>query len=221
MTMKLIDIHTHQANDALSIQILNVFAQDLPEAELNSPFSAGLHPWDIDLVNPEECIQAIERFAEKKNMFAIGECGLDRIITTDFALQEQYFRQQIEIAEKLCKPLIIHCIRAYSDLMKFKKARKSDIPWIVHGYTGNIDITQSLIRHNFYFSVGERLLKDSRKHDVLRTIPPDRLFLETDDGDTSIAEIYSMAAQTLRTDQDTLTQIITENFERIFGRFNF
>lgn len=217
MIMKLIDIHTHLANDALSIQILNVFAQDLFEVERDSPFSAGLHPWDIDLVNPEECIKTIERFAVQKNMLAIGECGLDRIISTDFALQERYFRQQIEIAEKFRKPLIIHCVRAYSDLMKFKKASKSDLPWIIHGYAGNLDITQSLIMHNFYFSAGERLLKDSRKHDVLRAIPPDRLFLETDDGDTSIAEIYSMAAQVLNIDQDTLIQFITDNFKRIFG----
>lgn len=217
MTMKLIDIHTHRANDALSIQILNVFAQDLFEVERDSPFSAGLHPWDIDLSNPEECIKTIERFAVQKNMLAIGECGLDRIISTDFALQERYFRQQIEIAEKFRKPLIIHCVRAYSDLMKFKKASKSDLPWIIHGYAGNLDITQSLIMHNFYFSAGERLLKDSRKHDVLRAIPPDRLFLETDDGDTSIAEIYSMAAQVLNIDQDTLIQFITDNFKRIFG----
>lgn len=217
MIMKLIDIHTHRANDALSIQILNVFAQDLFEVERDSPFSAGLHPWDIDLVNPEECIKTIERFAVQKNMLAIGECGLDRIISTDFALQERYFRQQIEIAEKFRKPLIIHCVRAYSDLMKFKKASKSDLPWIIHGYAGNLDITQSLIMHNFYFSAGERLLKDSRKHDVLRAIPPDRMFLETDDGDTSIAEIYSMAAQVLNIDQNTLIQFITDNFKRIFG----
>ena len=217
MIMKLIDIHTHRATDALSIQILNVFAQDLFEVERDSPFSAGLHPWDIDLSNPEECIKTIERFAVQKNMLAIGECGLDRIISTDFALQERYFRQQIEIAEKFRKPLIIHCVRAYSDLMKFKKASKSDLPWIIHGYAGNLDITQSLIVHNFYFSAGERLLKDSRKHDVLRAIPPDRLFLETDDGDTSIAEIYSMAAQVLNIDQDTLIQFITDNFKRIFG----
>ena len=217
MIMKLIDIHTHRATDALSIQILNVFAQDLFEVERDSPFSAGLHPWDIDLSNPEECIKTIERFAVQKNMLAIGECGLDRIISTDFALQERYFRQQIEIAEKFRKPLIIHCVRAYSDLMKFKKASKSDLPWIIHGYAGNLDITQSLIMHNFYFSAGERLLKDSRKHDVLRAIPPDRLFLETDDGDTSIAEIYSLAAQVLNIDQETLTQFITDNFKRIFG----
>ena len=217
MIMKLIDIHTHRANDALSIHILNVFAQDLFEVERDFPFSAGLHPWDIDLSNPEECIKTIERFAVQKNMLAIGECGLDRIISTDFALQERYFRQQIEIAEKFRKPLIIHCVRAYSDLMKFKKASKSDLPWIIHGYAGNLDITQSLIMHNFYFSAGERLLKDSRKHDVLRAIPPDRLFLETDDGDTSIAEIYSMAAQVFNIDQETLTQFITDNFKRIFG----
>ncbi len=217
MTMKLIDIHTHRANDALSIQVLNVFAQDLSEAELDSPFSAGLHPWDIDLVDAEACIQAIERFADQRNMLAVGECGIDRLIDTDFALQKWCFQQQIKIAERYRKPLIIHCVRAYSDVMQLKKESKSDLPWIIHGYVGNLDTTLSLIKHNFLFSVGERLLKDPKKHDVLRSIPSDRLFLETDNGDISIVEIYSLAAQILNVDMEALIQRIDNNFKRIFG----
>ena len=215
--MRMIDIHTHQANDPYSIQIRNIFAQDLLEDGFDFPFSAGLHPWDIDNVDPEQCMQAIEVAAKQKNMLAVGECGLDRLITTDFALQEQYFQQHIHIAEKCHKPLIIHCVRAYSDLMRIKKASKSELPWIIHGFAGNLDTTLRLISHNFYFSVGERLLNDKNKQDILRTIPPDRLFLETDNGDIPIVKIYLLAAQALNIDQEALIQITDSNFKRIFG----
>jgi TatD DNase family protein len=215
--MQLINLHTHRTNETGDIQILNVFAQDLfPEAP-NFLFSTGLHPWHIEKVNPEECFQAINRAAQQKNMFAVGECGLDRLIEVDFAKQNWCFEQQVQIANNHCKPLIIHCVRAYSDIMKHKKENKSGLPWIIHGYNGNMETTLSLIKHDFYFSVGERLLKDEAKHDIFRSIPIERLFLETDDGDISIAEIYSLATQVLKLDENELAQIVASNFKAIFG----
>jgi len=215
--MRKIDFHTHRANEVGNIQILNVFAQNLPFNEPDHLFSAGLHPWHIGKVNPEECFRAIDHAAEQKNMLAVGECGLDRLIDTDFALQEWCFKQQIQVAENHHKPLIIHCVRAYSDLMKLKKEAKSGLPWIIHGYRGNLETTLSLIRHGFYFSVGEQLLKDETKMAVLRAIPINRLFLETDESELSIAKIYSLAAQILKVDENELVQILANNFNAIFG----
>jgi len=166
--MQLINLHTHQTYETGKIQIRNVFAQHLlPEAP-DYFFSAGLHPWHIGKVNPEECFLAIDRAAGLKNMLAVGECGLDRSIAADFASQEWCFEQQVKIANNHRKPLIIHCVRAYSDLIKHKKDDKSGLPWIIHGYNGNLETTLSLIKHEFYFSVGERLLKDESKHDIFR-----------------------------------------------------
>jgi TatD DNase family protein len=215
--MQLINLHTHRTNETGDIQILNIFAQDLLPEEPNYLFSTGLHPWHIEKVNPEECFQAINRAAQQKNMFAVGECGLDRLIEVDFAKQNWCFEQQVQIANNHCKPLIIHCVRAYSDIMKHKKENKSGLPWIIHGYNGNMETTLSLIKHDFYFSVGERLLKDEAKHDIFRSIPIERLFLETDDGDISIAEIYSLATQVLKLDENELAQIVASNFKAIFG----
>ena len=109
-------------------------------------------------------------------MLAIGECGLDRSIKIGFADQILCFRQQVMIANKYCKPLIIHCVRAYSDLLKLKKEDKSDLPWIIHGYNGNLETTLNLIKHGFYFSVGEQLLRNASKHEVLRLIPLEHMF---------------------------------------------
>lgn len=215
--MRLIDLHTHQTNEPGNIQILNIFAQDLlPEAP-DYLFSAGLHPWHIGKVNPKDCFQAINRSAGLNNMLAVGECGLDRSIAVDFAKQKWCFEQQVQIADNHCKPLIIHCVRAYSDLLKQKKENKSGLPWIIHGYNGNLETLLSMIKHEFHFSVGERLLKDKSKHDIFRSIPIERLFLETDDSEISIAKIYSLATQILKIDEKELSEIIASNFKTIFG----
>lgn len=215
--MQLINLHTHQTSETGNTQILNVFAQDLSPNEPDFLFSAGLHPWHIGNVNVEECFEAIDRAAAQKNMLAIGECGLDRSVVIDFALQEWCFKRQIQISKDHRKPLIIHCVRAYSDLIKYKKENKSDLPWIIHGYRGNFETTSSLIKHDFYFSIGEQLLRDESKQDIFRSIPIERLFLETDDRKISIAELYSLATQILKIDENELSQIIASNFKTIFG----
>jgi TatD DNase family protein len=215
--MQLINLHTHRTNETGDIQILNVFAQDLTNDEPDFLFSSGLHPWHITDVNHEECFQAIDRVASQKNMLAVGECGLDRSVGVVFAIQEWCFRQQVQIANNYRKPLIIHCVRAYSDLLKLKKEGKSGVPWIIHGYRENLETTLSLIKHDFYFSVGDQLLKDKTKHDIFRSIPIERLFLETDDRDITISEIYSITAQILKLDEKELAQIVASNFKTVFG----
>lgn len=215
--MQYIDFHTHQTKQNRNIQIRNIFAQNLRHSTPEFLFSAGLHPWHIGKVNPGECFIAMESSAMQVNMLAIGECGLDRSISTDFALQEKYFFEQIKIAEEHCKPLIIHCVRAYSDLLRIKKEMKSDIPWIIHGYRANLETTLNLLSRGFYFSVGEKLLKDVAKQDILKTIPLERLFLETDDSEIPIQKIYLFAAQILKIDEELLAEAIHNNFKTLFG----
>lgn len=215
--MQQINLHTHQINSGTNIQILNVFAQNLPFSMTDQFFSAGLHPWHIGKVDPDNCLLAIEQATVHENLLAIGECGLDRSIDEVFAAQELYFKRQIEIAEKYHKPLIIHCVRAYPDLIRMKKELKSDLPWIIHGYNGNLETTKSLNRHDFYFSVGESFLTDERKRESFLEIPFDHLFFETDDSEISIQKIYLFAAQILKTNEDLLTEAIFTNFKTIFG----
>lgn len=214
--MSTIDLHTHQFKSASSIQILNTFAQDLPLPEDENIYSAGLHPWHLGLVNPDKCMEALDLSAGNENMVAIGECGLDRFITINFAIQEKYFRKQIEIAQKHCKPLIIHCVRAFPELIKLKKEYHSTIPWIIHGYQGNGATTLQLIQHHFYFSLGESLLTNQQKRNIVALIPLDHLFLETDDREIPISTMYSLASQVLKIDEDNLSRIILENYQRLF-----
>ena len=218
--MNEIDIHAHHFNPGTYIQILNIFAQDLPFSESEKLFSAGIHPWHLERGNQEVFLNSIELASLQKNMLAVGECGLDRSIRTDFAVQEFYFRKQIEIAEKHHKPLIIHCVRAFPELIKLKKETKSTVSWIIHGFQGNKQSTMQLIRNDFYFSVGKSLLTNDLKREILPLVPFNRLFLETDDNEIPISRMYSLASQLLMISKVTLSGIILENFKRLFGNEN-
>jgi TatD DNase family protein len=212
-----INLHTHCLTHDESLQVLNVFAQDLKNVNSLSLYSTGLHPWHILENDTGECLLEIEKAGSDKRMIAIGECGLDRLISTDFEIQKSVFRKQIDIAEKLQKPLIIHCVRAVNELIAIKKQFQSKVPWIIHGFTGNQEITKNLIRHGFYFSVGEPMLKDQRKYTAFKEIPIERLFMETDDRNISIKNIYLLAAQIREIDEVTLIESIHNNFKTVFS----
>ena len=212
-----INIHTHHHIKDGNLQVVNLFSQNLSDINPDYLFSTGIHPWHIQKVNLNDCYRNLERSIGIKNMIAVGECGLDRSIELDFALQEKCFKVQIEIANEHAKPLIIHCVRSYSDLIRIKKETKSEVPWIVHGYMASHQTTKQLISHGFFFSVGEKLLNAISKHEIFRSIPIDRLFLETDNHQISISQIYDQASSILKIDNEILSEYILRNFNTIFG----
>jgi TatD DNase family protein len=124
---------------------------------------------------------------------------------------------QIKLAEKYHKPLIIHCVRAYSDLVHLKKISKFSVPWIIHDFNGNQDVMKSLIKFGFHLSIGKSLLDNPAKRNLIREIPTDRLFLETDDQDTDITSAYIQTAQLLGISEETLIELIEQNFQKLFG----
>jgi TatD DNase family protein len=215
--MRYIDFHTHRDYDPEIIQIRNVFAQDFAGNQPSGFFTVGLHPWHLKECNQEQALANIANAALSKNMLMIGECGLDKKTEADFAVQKAAFQKQIELAELFHRPFIIHCVKAYNELITLKKMSKPNIPWVIHGFNGNRETAESLLQHHFYFSIGERLLKNDLKSELLRMIPPNRLFLETDDQDISIQKIYFFAAQILGIAETELQEQIIRNFKLIFG----
>ena len=88
---------------------------------------------------------------------------------------------------------------------------------IVHGFNNNKEIALQLLKSGCYFSFGKALLiKDSNASQVISIIPSDRLFLETDDADTTIENIYSAASNILNLETETLKKIISANFKNVF-----
>lgn len=158
-------------------------------------------------------------FSDSQILIAIGECGLDRACDSDFELQREVFIKQIELSEQYHKPLIIHAVRSYPDIISIRKETKSNQPWIIHGFNGNEHSAEQLLRHDgIYLSLGDVLFKNEKRAErLLDIIPSDRLFLETDVAERSIVEVYEKASLLSGVATDILRKDIFDNFVKIFG----
>ncbi len=219
-TTPYINIHTHQQNVLdKEISIYNVFAKDIFSFNFDKEIktSIGLHPWHINSETRKKELQIIEQYATKKNVLAIGEIGLDKNIETSYRLQKEIFIEQLKIASLVKKPVIIHCVKAYQDLIEIKKKWDCNIPWIFHGFNSSIQIAEELIKINCYLSFGHLLLKqNSAAFKVFPKIPDKYIFLENDESSYSIEEIYSKVAEIKAVKTDTLKNIIYKNYCNIF-----
>jgi len=237
-----IDIHCHQVKTADYWQILNIDTHQLiknaerkanhssaldkqslePILAINLPsdvyFSLGIHPWFIENQDIQVAIETLKAYGNHPKLLAIGECGLDKTIRTDLSLQTHVFKRQIELSERLHKPLIIHCVRAFNELIQIRKSINTTIPWIVHGFNNKPELARQLFKNDCYLSLGKALLnQQSNAANVLAIMPLERLFLETDDAnDISISTIYSAAAKITGLTTDALRQQIFSNYKRVF-----
>lgn len=130
--MPLIDIHTHQKNKAQGV--FRLHNQYPLSADVSHPFSAGIHPWYVDEDNWEKQWEALKKTILNENCKAIGECGMDRNISLDFQMQQYIFKQHIELSETIKKPLIIHCVKAYAEVVALRKQYRPKQQWILHGF---------------------------------------------------------------------------------------
>jgi TatD DNase family protein len=209
-----INIHTHlQIYDAnIEVVNLNIDSTDKP-----NHYSYGLHPWYINESTLEDYIRKLEVKADEKRCVAIGECGLDKLSKVDFSLQEKAFVEQIRIANHYKKPLIIHCVKAFNELINCLNLNNNEVPVIIHGYNNNENIARVLLNHGCYFSFGKALLGyESNAAKAIKNIGRKNFFLETDDADISIKYIYRKAAELLGVDEEILKQQVQSNFENIF-----
>lgn len=217
--MHLYNVHTHQLNksqerayeesDVFNLQSVAQF-DDLSTQYLDIYFSCGIHPWHVH--DSPISIDDLEHLLHNNRIIAIGEAGLDKYVEKDIEYQIQVFEQQILLAKQACKPMIIHCVKAWDELIALYKVHKPDMPWIIHGYRGKVEQTRQLVRLGFKFSLGEYFNAES-----LSLIPLNSLFCETDTSDTSIYTIYKNVVQVLNISIEELAEIIDINMRQLIS----
>lgn len=205
--MGFFDFHHHDAGKNLGIY--NLKFNEIPR---ESYFSAGIHP-DAATDDFEEKLNWLREISAHKNCVAIGECGLDGLIDVDEKLQQKAFLAQIEIANSLQKPLIIHCVKRFSQLLQFRKMAK--VPMIVHGYNKRKTIGDDLLIQGFCLSFGKSVLYNVNLQEFLKDFPTEKLFLETDSSDFEIKELYQKVADLKKISLEDLTQKIKENLKNL------
>ncbi|MDR3706282.1 MAG: TatD family hydrolase [Paludibacteraceae bacterium] len=209
-----INIHSHQTESSAS-SIINCYPAEIEQFVQQHPTqmcSVGLHPWHINEQYEQE-LEIVARFAFSPQVVAIGEAGLDKLTETPFPLQQAVFLQQTAIAEKVQKPLIIHCVKAYSKIIQLKKELNPQSTWIIHGFRGKASIAQELIQHDFCLSFGKGLIY---LENTICSVPLEKVFLETDDSPNDIEQVYETFSKTRPVSMEILKDQVNKNFEEIF-----
>ncbi|NWJ49944.1 MAG: TatD family hydrolase [Bacteroidetes bacterium] len=222
-TVSFIDLHTHSLKEESDVfKIVNLFPEQIDQLinhnQSLSAYSIGWHPWYLKRSQMKSTMEVVNRASADVDVVAIGECGLDLLCDPTVSLQLSIFKEHALIAEAVKKPLIIHCVRAFNELIRLKKEIMPSIPWIIHGFNANQTIGKELIRHGFYFSLGKALLDETSNAAILLPeIANDHLFLETDDLDESIKIIYRQAALLMKVDLEETRIRVNKNYYTSFS----
>ncbi len=208
--MNWFDLHTHGAVKA-PLGIRNCFAHEPAMAEWHS---VGLHPMYIAEDWPR-ALEIVSARASDQNCLAVGECGLDHRVEVPLELQRRVFEAHLDIAERVNKPVIVHCVRAFDTLLEVKKNIEPKVPLIIHGFSKHPNLAAQMTDAGFYLSFGSALL---RNPDLVAAVSAGRFFLETDGQDISISSVYEAAAAAKGVTTEEILGQIAQNFEKVFNR---
>ena len=225
-----VDIHTHFPKTAENVISIQNFAQN----EWKNPLftdgtsrdsregghwvSVGLHPWFLTKENSEKDFEKLCQLVDNQYIVAIGECGLDKLHGESLDFQTAIFTKQIQLAESVRKPVIIHCVRAFNEVIALKKRLKPTVPMIIHGFNKGETILKELLKNGFFISIGAAILRGDKKFEnAVLQIPIDRLFFETDDSDYDVRLVYTAFCEAAAMNLMNLKSHIYENVENVFN----
>lgn len=193
----LIDLHAHPSpakQDGRAIISLSISDEDslsspLLKEESTIPLSIGLHPWHVDKERTAQACTDLLPWLSLPQVVAVGEAGIDRLRGGQMELQLEVFEIQARLAAEMKKPLIVHCVKAFDEVIRLHKTRFPHEPWVIHAFRGKPEQARQLLREEFFLSFGEHF-----NDEALRLCPPDRLFIESDESTIGIDTLYARAA---------------------------
>lgn len=215
MTIPLYNLHVHEnASPPLKeeVRILSLaWGKDGIALKPDIHYSIGIHPWYLPKGDKEETLRELRKLASHPQIVAIGECGLDKLCESSIDLQKEFFACQIQLATEIQKPLILHVVKAWQELLETLKEKPTNLPIVIHRFRGKPQLASQLLEKGFYLSFGEHYHKAS----LQLAYSHKRLFLETDTSPLPIQAIYQKASRDLGIPMEMLRQSIKENAKTI------
>lgn len=218
-TVPYIDFHTHQRVGA-GHEVLNVDALDAAAVEraceAGLPFSIGVHPWRADATEEQlrDAHAQIERCAQTDGFVAIGECGLDWVSNVARETQMAVFERQLELANCLSVPVVLHCVRAFEEVMNALK--QSSVKRVVfHSFIGSAQQIERVAREGYLCSFSPRSLASSRTCEAIRSVASSAVLVESDESDEPIVAVYERVAELIDCSVEELRQIVFDNYKRL------
>jgi TatD DNase family protein len=220
-TSDYIDIHNHGATVSPGIFVVenlmaheNVYPSDTP----GMAYTCGIHPWFLNEGNRKKLLDKVREAILHPAVIGLGEAGFDKIKGPPLELQRRVFGEQIAFAEQAGKPVIIHCVRAWDELLMAHKKLRPRLPWLVHGFRGNKELGLQLISKGFYLSFWFDFILRHESADLIKSLPAERIFLETDGSGADIKEIYNKVSTDLGISVEELKNQIIRNFNEFFNK---
>ena len=208
----LIDIHSHKRN-VNYLTIVNKSDSNVTESDC---FSFGIHPWNTSEI--EDNFLNFEKEISLIKCLAIGEIGLDKLNGPKIDVQKKVFLKQIEISEKYELPIILHCVKSWNEISEIRKLLNPIQSWIYHGFN-KAGIINEVLKSDIYISIGSSIFTNSKLQEIVNLIPNGRLFLETDDSNLDIFDIYKKVSEIKKIPLSELEEIIEQNFKRVFRKW--
>ena len=206
--MDILDFHTHRLDATGALIAVDPRRFD-PRPGLW--YSVGFHPWDNVENLTDGDFDLLRQCAGHPQVLAVGETGIDRLRGGHLVEQGETFVRHLQLAHDLGKPVVVHNVRATQDILDARRiARLDDVTLVIHGMRGNANVARTLLDAGCYLSYGPRF-----NPEALKSTPMDRLLIETDDSDTPITAVASLAAQTLHLTVDEITSTATANAHRL------
>ncbi|MDD5351193.1 MAG: TatD family hydrolase [Chthoniobacteraceae bacterium] len=203
----------------------------------------GLHPWYVKERSPRWRERLAECLAGGKA--GVGEIGLDRWIAGfDLADQTAVFAWQLDLAAQRGLPVSIHCLQAWGALEDVLRERRvPECGFLLHAYGGPAEMVDGFLRRGAYFSFSGHFLEERKagRREIFRTLPAERLLVETDAPDmtpppgfrpfalpdrpdgrpvnhpANLLAVYEGLAALRGCPVETLAARVAENFARLFG----
>lgn len=142
----------------------------------------GTHPHSADELTNDD-IERYREMAKSDRVVAIGEIGLDYYYdNSPRELQKEAFIKQMELAEELKLPVVIHTRDASGDTYDILESFKDRVYGVMHCYSGSVEMAKRYLDLGYYISLaGPVTFKNSRvAKEVAAAVPIDKLLIETD-----------------------------------------
>ncbi|WP_019612995.1 TatD family hydrolase [Psychromonas ossibalaenae] len=160
-------------------------------------YGLGCHPHFITTFQ-ESDFQYLEKLLQNSGTqcVALGEIGLDKFADADMQLQEQVFIRQVQLAQKLQLPVILHVVKKQGRVLEILKEQKFTCGGVYHAFSGSFDVACAFIALGFKIGVGAVITypNSTRTKTTISQLPVESLVLETDAPDMALyqqAERYN------------------------------
>lgn len=182
----------------------------------------GVHPWGAGGVGPGLVDRLSKQLAESRG--GVGEIGLDRLRGPDLEEQVRVFHDQLQVASRLTRPVVVHCVRAWGLLLEVLAGADLGGGLLVHGYGGSLEVMNRLVGMGAMISFSPDIMRADRSRliEVLQEVPLDRILLETDSPSPRVSDsgqvitLYRAVAPLLGMDEDELVNRIWRNGQSFF-----